>query len=373
MRKSVSPEARGAGSPLASVDFAVTPFIVFWEVTRACAFACRHCRAKAQPRRHPDELTTPEGFHLIDQIAAMGAPLLVFTGGDPMMRPDLLELIGYAAQRVRRVSLAPTATARVTPQALDAAWQAGVSRFSVSLDGATAAVQDSFRGMPGSFQRTLSILEAITARGCSVQVNTTVSRFNVDSLEEVARMVVGLRPALWDLFFLVPTGRGQREDMLSPQQHEAVFRWLYRFSLTAPFDIKTTAAQHYRRVALQEAGGAGVTGPGFTSGDGIGRARGVNDGNGCCFVSHIGEVYPSGFLPLMAGNVRQTPLSQLYRESTLFRELRDLTLLKGKCGRCEYKVICGGSRSRAYAVTGDYLEAEPCCTYVPEAGDGGRG
>ena len=203
-----------------------------------------------------------------------------------------------------------------------------------------------------------------------MQINTTVSRYNVDTLEEVSRLVVSLRPVMWDLFFLVPTGRGQRQDMISPRQHEEVFRWLYRFSLTAPFDIKTTAGQHYRRVALQE-GGGGAAGPGFTAGDGIGRARGVNDGNGCCFISHIGEVYPSGFLPLSAGNVRHTPLTRLYRESTLFRELRNPELLKGKCGRCEYKTVCGGSRSRAYAVTGDYLEAEPCCIYQPEVGRGG--
>jgi radical SAM protein len=355
------------------LDFAVTPFIVFWEVTRACAFACRHCRATAQPRRHPQELTTQEGFHLIDQVAAMKSPLLVLTGGDPMMRPDLLELIGYAASRVRRVSLAPTATARFTPAAVEAAWEAGVSRFSVSLDGATAEVQDSFRGMPGSFQRTLEILETITGRGYSVQVNTTVSRYNVDALEELARMVIDLRPALWDLFFLVPTGRGQQQDMVTPEQHETVFRWLYHFSQTAPFDVKTTAGQHYRRVALQESGGKGVTAPGFTSGDGIGRSRGVNDGNGCCFVSHIGEVYPSGFLPLVGGNVRHTPLHQLYQDAPLFRELRDPARLKGKCGRCEFKVLCGGSRSRAYAVTGDYLEAEPCCVYLPEGEGGGRG
>jgi radical SAM protein len=345
---------------------------VFWEVTRACVFACRHCRAPAPPRRPPQELTTEEGFRLIDQVADMNAPLLVFTGGDPMMRPDLLELISYASGRVRRVSLAPTATARFTPRAAQAAYEAGVSRFSVSLDGATAEVQDTFRGMPGSFKRTLEILEAITGRGYSVQVNTTVSRYNVDALKELARMVVGLRPAMWDLFFLVPTGRGQREDMITPQQHEDTFRWLYRLSATVPFDIKTTAGQHYRRVALQESGEEGVTAPGFTSGDGIGRARGVNDGNGCCFVSHIGEVYPSGFLPLVAGSVRHTPLPQLYRDASLFRELRDPGRLKGKCGRCEYKMVCGGSRSRAYAVTGDYLEAEPYCIYQPEAeGAGG--
>ena len=367
MRKSASPEAKGAASPLASLDFNLTPFIVFWEVTRACAFACRHCRAKAQPRRHPQELGTEEGFRLIDQVADTKAPLLVFTGGDPMMRPDILKLISYAAGRVRRVSLAPTATNLVTPQAVEAAWQAGVSRFSVSLDGATADVQDSFRGMPGSFKRTMEILEVITGRGYSVQVNTTVSRYNVDMMEEMASMVGRLHPAMWDLFFLVPTGRGTRDDMINPQQHEEVFRWLYHYSRTAPFDIKTTAGQHYRRVAIQESGGGGVVAPGFTSGDGIGRARGVNDGNGCCFVSHTGEVYPSGFLPLVAGNVRQTPLSQLYRDTNLFQELRDTTRLKGKCGRCEYNIVCGGSRSRAYAVTGDYLQAEPYCIYQPEA------
>ncbi|MDP6100204.1 MAG: TIGR04053 family radical SAM/SPASM domain-containing protein [Dehalococcoidia bacterium] len=371
MRKSASPETKGVALPLTSLDFNFTPFIVFWEVTRACAFACRHCRAKAQPWRHPQELSTEEGLHLIDQVADTKAPLLVFTGGDPMMRPDILKLISYAAGRVRRVSLAPSATHLVTPEAVEDTWQAGVSRFSVSLDGATAGVQDSFRGMPGSFKRTMEILEVITGRGYSVQVNTTVSRYNVEMMEEMASVVEGLRPAMWDIFFMVPTGRGTRDDMITPRQHEEVFRWLYHYSYTAPFDIKTTAGQHYRRVAIQESGGAGAAAPGFTSGDGIGRARGVNDGSGCCFVSHTGEVYPSGFLPLVAGNVRQNPLSRIYRDTPIFQELRDTARLKGKCGRCEYKMVCGGSRSRAYAVTGDYLQAEPCCIYQPEA-EGGR-
>lgn len=368
-------EKRGARPSLEAVDFSRTPFIVFWEITRSCALACRHCRAVAQPRRHPQELSTEAGQRLvIDQVVAMGAPLLVITGGDPMMRPDLFEFITYSVGVGLRVSLAPSATRLLTRPALEKAQAAGLSRISISLDGASPESHDRFRGTDGSFQRTLSILKDIRDIGLSVQVNTTVSRYNVGELGKLAELIASFSPTLWDLFFLVPTGRGQAQDVISPQEHEEVFLWLYRFSRSAPFDVKTTAAQHYRRMLLQQSRSALPGGPGFIASDGIGRAKGVNDGNGCCFVSHVGEVCPSGFLPVVAGNVLETPLSELYRSSPLFLNLRNPDRLKGKCGRCEYKTICGGSRSRAYAFTGDYLEAEPCCVYQPQGdGDGSSG
>jgi radical SAM protein len=363
---------------LKDVDFDQTPFILFWEITRACALACRHCRAMAQPQRHPQELTTAEGFQLIDQIAALGVPLLVITGGDPMMRPDLFDFIRYGSERHLRVSLAPSATALVTPESLTRAKQAGVARISLSLDGSTAEVHDAFRRTPGSFRRTLNALESARAAGVSLQINTTVSRYNLDDLENMVEKVASFNPVLWDLFFLVPTGRGNKEDVISPQEHERVFHWLYDLSSQVPFDIKVTAAEHYRRVVIQRrqaerkgrdksaAPQGELTAPGFVSPDGLPRAaKGVNDGKGCCFISHIGEVYPSGFLPLVAGNVRQQPLASIYRHASLFVALRDPDKLKGKCGRCEYKQICGGSRARAYAITGDYLEAEPYCLYQP--------
>ncbi len=358
---------------LGEVDFARAPFIAFWEITRACQLSCRHCRARAQRQRNPLELTTEEGLGLIDQVKDMGCPLLVLTGGDPMMRPDLPQFIEHAISRDLRVSLAPSATPLLTRQALETIRQAGMARISVSVDGSTAGPHDAFRGTKGAFQRAMEIINDAQAVGLSFQINTTVSRYNRDDLDNLAAMVRGFGVTMWDLFFLVPTGRGKAEDMLSPQEHEDVFNWVYDLSRNVPFDIKTTAAQHYRRIMLQRTEGGMPSGPGFLAGrhgapgDGMERApKGVNDGNGVVFISHVGDVCPSGFLPLAAGNIRRQPLAQVYRESPIFTEVRDTSKLKGKCGRCEYNRVCGGSRARAYALTGDYLEAEPCCIYQPQ-------
>ena len=360
--------------PLLEVDFNQTPFTVAWEVTRACAYACIHCRAEAQPKRDPRELTTEEGFRLIDELVDVGRPILIVTGGDPMMRPDLLDLIRYAAGRGLRVALSPTATKLVTLERLREARDAGVARIQMSLDGSRPEVQDAFRGRPGSFQRTLEILDDIRSAGISLQVGTTVSRYNVDDLDAIARVVGEYGTVMWSLFFLVPTGRGRREDMISPEEHERVFNWLYDLSKTAPFDVRTTAAQHYRRVVIQRRRqeatssetGLLVTGAGYSFADGLGQSnRGVNDGNGFAFISHTGDVCPSGFLPLPGGNVRDKPFAEIYRNSTLFRDLRDYSGLKGKCGVCDFRDVCGGSRARAYAVSGDYLESDPYCVYQP--------
>jgi radical SAM protein len=360
--------------PLLEVDFNQTPFTVAWEVTRACAYACIHCRAEAQPKRDPRELTTDEGFRLIDDLVDVGRPILIVTGGDPMMRPDLFDLIRYASGRGLRVALSPTATKLVTLERLREARDAGVARIQMSLDGSRPEVQDAFRGRPGSFQRTLEILDDIRSAGISLQVGTTVSRYNVDDLDAIARVVGEYGTVMWSLFFLVPTGRGRREDMISPEEHERVFNWLYDLSKTAPFDVRTTAAQHYRRVVIQRRRqeatssetGLLVTGAGYSFADGLGQSnRGVNDGNGFAFISHTGDVCPSGFLPLPGGNVRDKPFAEIYRNSTLFRDLRDYSGLKAKCGVCDFRDVCGGSRARAYAVSGDYLESDPYCVYQP--------
>jgi len=360
--------------PLLEVDFSQTPFTVAWEVTRACAYACIHCRAEAQPKRDPRELTTEEGCRLIDELVEVGRPILIVTGGDPMMRPDLMELIRYASGRGLRVALSPTATKLVTPERLLEASEAGVARIQMSLDGSRPDVQDTFRGRPGSFQRTLEILDDIRSAGISLQVGTTVSRYNVNDLPAIAAIVGEYTAVMWSLFFLVPTGRGKQEDMISAEEHERVFNWLYDLSKTAPFDVRTTAAQHYRRVVIQRRRqeatpserGLLVTGAGYSFADGLGQSnRGVNDGNGFAFISHTGDVCPSGFLPLPGGNVREKSFADIYRNSTLFRDLRDHGRLKGKCGVCDFREVCGGSRARAYAVSGDYLESDPYCVYQP--------
>lgn len=363
-----------------SRDFNKDPFIVIWELTRACQLKCLHCRADAQYKRDPRELSFEEGKNLIDQIYEMNNPLLVFTGGDPLMREDVFEIAKYAVDKGVRVSMTPSATPNVTKEAIQKAKEAGLSRWAFSIDGPTAVVHDYFRGTAGSFDLTMEKINYLHELEIPIQINTVISKYNIDYLDEMAKMVEDLNCVLWSVFFLVPTGRGQVSDMISPVQHEKVFRWLYDLSKRVSFDIKTTEAMHYRRVVIQqkmreakELNGeinylSALTEQGLTGSiDGLGRApKGVNDGNGFVFISHIGDVYPSGLLPVKAGNVRETPLAEIYRESPIFKSLRNPDLFKGKCGVCEFRYVCGGSRSRAYAMTGDYLESEPFCVYIPK-------
>ncbi len=313
-----------------------------------------------------------DGKDLIDQIAAMKAPVFVLTGGDPIKRPDLFEFIAHARKVGVRVSLTPSATPLLTREVVLRLKEAGLARLAVSLDGASAATHDAFRGMVGSFARTLNAIHWANGAGLPVQINTTFSRRNIAELDDIAELVESLRIALWSVFFLVPTGRGKLDDLLSADGFEQVFARIYRLSKTASFDIKTTEAQHYRRYMLQQrvAGRkAGLlAGPAPEKmADSIGRApSGLNDGKGFVFISHTGEVFPSGFMPLTAGNIRRQSLASIYRDSPLFRSLRDTAQLEGKCGACEFKEICGGSRARAYALTGDPKAEEPCCSYIPK-------
>ncbi|MDQ0973017.1 radical SAM protein [Neobacillus niacini] len=362
-------------------DFNKDPFIVIWELTRACQLACLHCRAEAQLRRDPRELTFEEGKNLIDQIYEMNNPMLVFTGGDPLMRQDVFDIAKYAVEKGVRVSMTPSATPNVTKEAIEKAKEVGLSRWAFSIDGPRAEVHDHFRGTAGSFYLTMERIKYLHELEIPIQINTVISRYNIEYLDEMAKMVEDLGCVLWSVFFLVPTGRGQESDMISPVEHEKVFRWLYDLSKRVSFDIKTTAAQHYRRVVIQQKMReakeqtdeinylSALTEQGLTGSiDGLGRApKGVNDGNGFVFISHIGDVYPSGLLPVKAGNVRETPLAEIYRESPIFQSLRNPDLYKGKCGVCEFRHVCGGSRSRAYAMTGDYLGSEPFCVYIPKA------
>jgi radical SAM protein len=352
---------------MSRIDFDRDPFTIAWEVTRACAFSCVHCRADAQHRRDPRELSTEEGYALIDRFAEFGSPILVFTGGDPMMRRDLFDLIAYADAAGLRCSLTPTATALATVARLRRAQEAGVRRIALSLDAPTARVHDDFRKVDGSWDRTMAILRNAQGLGLSTQVNTTVTTHNVDLLPDMVRFVKEVGAVQWSVFFLVPMGRGQQLSMITPEQHERVFEWLHDLSLAGDFDVKATAAPMYRRVAIQRGHGA-ASGAGFATHDGLDRpVQGVNDGRGFLFVSHLGEIMPSGFLPISAGNVRTSDVVEVYRNHDLFRRLRDPGLLTGKCGVCEFRDVCGGQRGRAYALTGDPLAADPACAYVPRA------
>lgn len=373
LSKSAAQERSYHDRRMVTSDFSRSPFVIAWEVTHACAFACVHCRADAQRQRHPDELSTEQARKLIDRMADFGHPILIFTGGDPMMRPDLVELIEYATRKGLRCSLTPTATGLPTLDKLRDVKKAGIRRIALSLDSSDPAIHDQFRKVKGSWKRTMNILHNAQEVGMSVQVNTTVTKFNLDTLRQMVPFIEEVDAVQWSVFFMVPTGRAEVEWMISPEEHEETFHWLYDLSRTAPFDIKSTAAPMYRRVAIQrkreevgEDQQVTFQGAGFQYDDGLNRpTRGVNDGNGFLFISHLGEIMPSGFLPLSAGNVKTDDVVDTYRNHQLFRELRDLELLKGRCGICEFKEVCGGQRGRAYGVTGDYLETDPACIYQP--------
>ncbi len=342
--------------------FARSPLIVIWEVTRSCDLACVHCRASAIADREPGELTTAEGKALIGEIREFGRPLFVLTGGDPLKRPDIHDLIAHAAKTGLVTNLSPSGTPLLTHAALLRARDSGLAGVSISLDGSTEEIHDRFRGVPGSFRWSLDGAAAATALGLRLQINTTLTPHNLDDLPAIAHLVGGLEAKRWVLFLLVPTGRANAGQQVSPGQIEKVFEWLARLSRTAPFRIKTTEGPHYRRVALQQ-GAADEA-----SGAGQGHARfvpGMSDGSGFVFISSKGEIQPSGFLPVTAGNVKTDSLVNIYREHPLFVVLRNTDLLEGRCGRCEYREVCGGSRARAFALTGDWLAEDPACAYQP--------
>lgn len=358
-----------------SLDFDERPFIVIWETTQACDLACVHCRACAQPVRSALELSTIEANRLIDQVAELRAPVFVLTGGDPLKRPDIFELVEYATTCGVRISLTPSATPLLTREAIVKLKQCGLARLAISLDGPTPEIHDAFRRVPGSFEWTLRAVQWAREAELPAQINTTITRHNLQYLDAMISLLERLDIVLWSVFFLVPTGRGSAIDLITAEEFEQVFENLYETSRRVRFDIKSTEAQHYRRFLLQRRteekrkGNVQAASPAIGSSptsDGIGRApRGINDGKGFVFVSHLGEVFPSGFLPISAGNVRRQSLAELYRHSPLFTSLRDTSNLKGKCGVCEFREVCGGSRARAYALTGDLFAEEPCCTWQP--------
>jgi len=352
-----------------AIDTDRRPFVLVWELTQACELACKHCRAEAEPRRHPDELSTREGERLLDAAGEFGeGQLVVLSGGDPLARDDAVDLVEYGTDAGLRMTMTPSGTALLTPDRVGALADAGLKRLALSLDGGSPATHDAFRGEDGSFEATIRAARDARDAGLPLQINTTVCAETVEQLPAIQDLVEDLGAVLWSVFFLVPVGRGRVLTPVAPERAESVMEWLTETSESAPFGIKTTEAPHYRRVAVQGAGeGAPTDSP---STDGIGRRAGITAGNGFAFVSHVGEVYPSGFLPQSAGNVRERSVVDIYRKSELFRSLRDPDALRGKCGACEFRRLCGGSRSRAFAYTGDPLDADPLCPYVPEGFDG---
>jgi radical SAM protein len=381
-------------------DLQEKPFIIFWELTRACMLACKHCRARAQRKRNPNELNTNEVFEVIDQITDFGKPypLVVFTGGDPLMREDVFEIVEYATSKGIRAAMAFSGTKLATKEKLEHLKDAGIARIAISLDGSNPEIHDYFRGVTGTFETSIEILEDAKELGISRQINTTVTTFNLHDLPEIMKIGIENEVVLWDVFFVVPTGRAKAEFMPTSQDFEDVLNWLYDVGNETPLNVKSSAATHLRRIEYMRDAGysnklgklyhelkanlericremsikserkavvAGAHGRSLVAADGIKRRMGITDGRGMFFISHIGEVYPSGFLPITAGNVRQSDLKEIYMKSKIFQDLKDANRLKGKCGKCEFRFMCGGSRARAYAVSGDYLAAEPRCIYKP--------
>jgi len=365
---------------LRDIDFNVSPFIVIWEITQACDLACRHCRAEAIDWRDPRELSTQEGFDLLDQVHSMGAQIMVLTGGDPVKRDDIFDLVRHGSDLGLRMATIPAATQKLTPELVKKLKDSGLSQMALSLDGHNAEVHDTFRGVPGAFDLTIKGTEYAHAASMPLQINTTFSSYNIDYFDEIAELVKSLDVVFWEVFLLVPMGRGKILKQMSARQYEDLFEKLYKFSKEVDFIVKITEAQHYRRYVIEqekknmssEEKSGEVKLPDrmtrdFGPGGSIGHApKGVNAGNGYVFISHTGEIYPSGFLPLTTGDVRNDSLAEVYREHPVFKLLRDTDRLSGKCGKCDYRNICGGSRSRAYAMTGDLTAPEPFCVYNPQ-------
>lgn len=352
-------------------DFDTSPLVVFYETTQACDLVCAHCRACAQPRRNPEELTPADAKSLLDELCRFPEPpLVVLTGGDPMKRPDIHEIVAHGVSRGLSMAMTPSATPLVTKDALVDLAEAGLARLAVSIDGASAASHDALRGVPGSFQRSLEILADARACGLPLQVNTTVHRGNLDELAALADLLDGYGIVLWSVFFLVPVGRALADRRIETQQYEEAFALLAREARRRSYVIKTTEAPHYRRFVMQQrklarrrldaatAAGAGVMPVGMI---------GTNDGNGVLFIGHTGLIQPSGFLPIPCGRFPRDSIVDVYQNNAMFRSLRDSDRFSGKCGACEFRSVCGGSRARAFALTGDALGSDPDCVYQPPA------
>ncbi|MGD0436682.1 MAG: TIGR04053 family radical SAM/SPASM domain-containing protein [Bryobacteraceae bacterium] len=347
-------------------DYTQTPLNIYWEMTQACALACRHCRAEASPNPLPNELSFEEGVAFLHQIPGFGEPLpqLILTGGDPLRRPDLYLLIDEARQLGIGVSITPAATAELTRGVLLRLKEHGVEGLGLSLDGSTAEKHDSIRGVPGTFDRTMQAIRWAQELQMPLQVNTLAAAETADDVPAIYELLKPFDVSRWSLFFLISVGRGKVLQPLSPEAGEALMGWVYETSLVSPFTVATTEAPSYRRVALERMRAAGMSGDQIKRSSAY-RGFGIRDGHGIMFVSNTGDICPAGFLPLVVGNVRTDRVAEIYRNAPTFKSLHDPTQFEGRCGFCEYHALCGGSRARAYGATGNPLASDPFCAYEP--------
>lgn len=340
--------------------------LIAWEVTRSCNLACRHCRAEAHPEPYAGELSTDEAKSLIDSFQETGNPIIIFTGGEPMLRPDVYDLISHASQKGLTCAFAPNGTL-IDENAAEKIKAAGVERCSISIDGADSAAHDAFRGIPGAFEASMNGIENLKKAGVPFQINTTVTKNNLPHFREIFNLCEQTGAVAWHIFLLVPMGRGAAlaDQVISAQEYEEVLHWLYDFRKTTDMQLKATCAPHYYRIMRQRA---------HAEGRAVDRrefgmdafTRGCLGGTGFCFISHTGQVQPCGYLELNCGNVREKPFPEIWKTSEVFMKLRDKKQYEGKCGICEYHNVCGGCRARAFSMNADWLGPEPLCTYSPE-------
>lgn len=348
-------------------DYAERPMLVYWEMTQACGLACRHCRAEAMPKPHPLELNHAASRKLLLQIVGFGKPTphLILTGGDPLQRADLYDIIDEANALALDVSITPSATNNLTRDVIAQLKAHGIQSLGLSLDGSNATRHEAVRGVPGCFDWTIRAAREAAEFEMPIQVNTLVSEETADDLPAVYDLLKTLKVMRWSLFFLISVGRGKVLQEVTQERGEGLMNWVYDLSRVAPFAIKTTEAPSYRRIALNRMRTEGMPNDQIQR-TSVYHGFGIRDGHGIMFVSNTGDIYPAGFLPLKVGNVRNDNLAGVYRDAPIFRSLHNPNQFKGKCGFCEYRMICGGSRARAFAYTGDALESDPFCPYEPQ-------
>lgn len=340
--------------------------LVAWEVTRSCNLACKHCRAEAHLEPYPGELSTQEAKALIDTFPETGSPIIIFTGGEPLMRKDIFELVTHARSKDLRCVMAPNGTL-ITPEIAGRMRETGISRCSISIDGPEAGSHDAFRRAPGAFAASLRGIDYLKEAGIEFQINTTVTKGNLHSFKETFKLAERLGAAAWHIFLLVPMGRAAEleNEVISAGEYEEVLNWFYDFRKTTNMHLKATCAPHYYRIMRQRAKADGlVVTPEHFGMDAL--TRGCLGGTGFCFISHTGQVQPCGYLELDCGNVRDTPFPAIWRSSEHFLEFRTPAEYQGKCGYCEYHRVCGGCRARAHSLTGNHLAEEPLCSYTPQ-------